>query len=66
MWEIGTLGFTIIDLGVGVLILVYAGLLSEGRTTTFLLRTVLFSSLYLAARTHDILLRPPREKPPRA
>lgn len=65
MWEIGTLGFTIIDLGVGVLVLLYAGLLSEGRATTFLLRTVLFLSLYLAARAHDILLRPPGEEPPR-
>lgn len=63
--EIGTLGFTIIDLGVGVVILLYAGLLSEGRATAFLLRIVFFLSLYLAARAHDILLRPPGEKPPR-
>lgn len=66
MWEIGTLGFTIIDLGIGVLILLYAGLLSEGRATTFLLRAVFFLSLYLAGRMHEILLRPPGERPPRA
>ncbi len=63
MWEIGTLGFTIIDVGVGVLILAYAGLLSEGRVTTFLLRTVFFLSLYLACRAHEILLRHREEEP---
>lgn len=59
------MGFTIIDLGVSIIILVYAGLLSEGGGDAFLLRAVFFLSLYLAARAHDILLRPPEEKPPR-
>jgi hypothetical protein len=65
MDEIGTLGFTIIDLGVGLLILLYAWLLSDGEVTTFLLRTVFFLSLYLAGRAHDMLLRPSGEEPPR-
>lgn len=59
------MGFTIIDLGVGILILVYAGLLSEGGRDAFLLRAAFFLSLYLAGRAHDILLRPPEEKTPR-
>lgn len=61
MWKIGTLGLTIIDLGVAVLILSYAGLLSEGQATPFLIRAVFFLSLYLAGRAHDILPRPPGE-----